>query len=40
MKQMHMMNDKEMAINQKDLNAYVNGEYYLTSKIPGVYGQP
>jgi hypothetical protein len=34
------MNDKEMDLNKADLQAYVNGDYYLTSKLPGIAGQP
>ena len=36
----HLMNNEEMALNKADLRAYVNGDYYLTSKIPGISGQP
>lgn len=43
MKVMHLMNNEEMALNKADLQAYVSGDYYLTSKIPGttgIAGQP
>jgi hypothetical protein len=29
-----------MAINKTDLNSYITGDYTLTAKIPGVFGQP
>ena len=37
---MNLMSKEEMAINKTDLNSYVSGDYTLSTKIPGITGQP
>jgi hypothetical protein len=36
MKNMHLMSKEEMNINRADLQAYANGDYMLSAKIPGI----